>query len=34
MMGDHWVLAGSVVLGEFPPDCIIGGNLPVMISKK
>ena len=34
MMGDHWVLAGSVVLGEFPPDCIIGGNPAVIVKQK
>jgi acetyltransferase-like isoleucine patch superfamily enzyme len=28
------VRAGSVVLGEFPPDCIIGGNPAVIVSTK
>lgn len=28
------VRAGSVVLGEFPPDCIIGGNPAIILSRK
>ena len=28
------VRAGSVVLGEFPPDCIVGGNPAVIITRK
>lgn len=28
------VRAGSVVTGEFPPDCIIGGNPAVIVSRK